>query len=137
MKRFQAELAETVQLSVPVLTYAAGVILLEEPLSLRIFLTSLTGQGGSALALVGSSVEASWVICKCPLLAVSRHCEESLKRDGRLSVYTPLQRGMLGNLTGARGLTPWIQKTGCFNGTFRFRYQTVNWSAWDVWKDRV
>ncbi|MEX3776579.1 DMT family transporter [Pseudomonas sp. MYb118] len=53
VKRLAAQTAATLQLSVPVLASAAGVMLLNEPLSLRMVVASLIVLGGIALALLG------------------------------------------------------------------------------------
>lgn len=53
VKRLAAQTAATLQLSVPVLASAAGVLLLNEPLSLRMVVASLIVLGGIALALLG------------------------------------------------------------------------------------
>ncbi|MFK0035422.1 DMT family transporter [Pseudomonas monteilii] len=54
VKRLRAQTAAILQLSVPVLASAAGVILLNEPLSARMVIASLIVLGGIALALVGA-----------------------------------------------------------------------------------
>lgn len=52
LKRISAQRAATLQLSVPVLAALGGVLLLGEPMSLRLLLTSAVVLGGVALALL-------------------------------------------------------------------------------------
>ncbi len=54
--RMSAQTAATLQLSVPVLAALVGVLLLDEPLSLRLILASLIVLGGIALALTARRV---------------------------------------------------------------------------------
>lgn len=55
----RATQAATVQLSVPVLTAAAGVILLGESMSLRLLMTSIAVLGGIALVIAGGARPAA------------------------------------------------------------------------------
>jgi len=52
LPQLRASTAATVQLSVPVITAAAGVVLLSEPLSLRLLLASIAVLGGVALVVL-------------------------------------------------------------------------------------
>lgn len=52
LPQLRASTAATVQLSVPVITAVAGVILLSEPVSLRLVLTSVAVLGGVALVVL-------------------------------------------------------------------------------------
>lgn len=51
----RASTAATVQLSVPVITALAGVVLLAEPLSVRLFIASIAILGGIALVILSKS----------------------------------------------------------------------------------
>jgi len=51
LRGLKAASAATVQLSVPVLTALAGVVLLAEPLTLRLVLASVAVLGGIALVI--------------------------------------------------------------------------------------
>lgn len=59
VKRISAQHAATLQLSVPVIASLAGVLLLSEPLSLRLSVTSAVVLGGIALALLPSRASRS------------------------------------------------------------------------------
>jgi len=52
LPQLRASTAATVQLSVPVITAVAGVVLLSEPLSLRLVLASIAVLGGVALVVL-------------------------------------------------------------------------------------
>lgn len=52
VKRISAQQAATLQLSVPILASLGGVLLLSEPLSLRLMATSVVVLGGVAVALI-------------------------------------------------------------------------------------